>query len=408
MDFKWVTGDQREALYNEVWTDPVIIVAKRYGISDVALRKHCTRLGIPLPSAAYWARIRAGQNVPRMPLPEVSGDVRRFVRQYIIKYQAEVESLSDADLMSAHDLSLLSEKTRRFIIDTCSNLQVAIQLRNPHSLITRHIEHRKKSRKPVPPPTMPKSDIERDNLLLAKRHLDAILPISVSPGQINRAYRILDTLMKTLDKMEGDTGFAYKGYQEVAYFFAMHTAFYFELKETAGKGRPAKDRKTPGTLVLSLAATSWFNDDITGKLEYQDSAGSPLETQVGKIIYEMFVVANSFRARDELANRSERRAREEAARKRNLERLRKGELAEINLLEQAATDWEKAQKIRRFADCAELQVCEVADENKKDKLLDWLKWARDKADWLDPLTAREDDLLGKNKHLFERIDEEEW
>ena len=47
VDFKFVSQDQREALYDEIWTDPVITVAKRYGISDNSLRKHCKRLGIP-------------------------------------------------------------------------------------------------------------------------------------------------------------------------------------------------------------------------------------------------------------------------------------------------------------------------------------------------------------------------
>jgi hypothetical protein len=37
-----------------------------------------------------------------------------------------------------------------------------------------------------------------------------------------------------------------------------------------------------------------------------------------------------------------------------------------------------------------------------------LKWARDKADWLDPLTEKEDDLLGKSKHIFELIEDEDF
>ena len=32
---------ERETLYNEVWAEAVRTVAKRYGVSDVALRKTC-------------------------------------------------------------------------------------------------------------------------------------------------------------------------------------------------------------------------------------------------------------------------------------------------------------------------------------------------------------------------------
>jgi len=40
---------EREKLYQEVWEEPVLVVAKRYGVSDVALAKACRRLAVPLP-----------------------------------------------------------------------------------------------------------------------------------------------------------------------------------------------------------------------------------------------------------------------------------------------------------------------------------------------------------------------
>jgi len=58
----------REKLYEEVWKEPALIVAKRYGISGVALGKTCRRLGVPLPPRGYWARIRAGRRVPPQPI----------------------------------------------------------------------------------------------------------------------------------------------------------------------------------------------------------------------------------------------------------------------------------------------------------------------------------------------------
>jgi hypothetical protein len=81
--------------------------------------------------------------------------------------------------------------------------------------------------------------------------------------------------------------------------------------------------------------------------------------------------------------------------------MRQGELEKVRLLEQIASDWYKAEQIRRFADRLEGKINEVATEEKREKLLSWLEWARDKADWLDPLTDKEDNLLGKNKHIFD-------
>ena len=37
----------RDKLFAEVWAEPVQSVAKRYGLSDVGLKKLCSRLQIP-------------------------------------------------------------------------------------------------------------------------------------------------------------------------------------------------------------------------------------------------------------------------------------------------------------------------------------------------------------------------
>jgi len=64
---------EREALYAEVWTDAVSTVSKRYGLSDNGLRKICKKLGVPLPPLGYWAKLRAGQKVKKLPLPRHTG-----------------------------------------------------------------------------------------------------------------------------------------------------------------------------------------------------------------------------------------------------------------------------------------------------------------------------------------------
>ena len=46
----------RQRLYEEVWSGPTQQVAKRYGVSDVAIAKACVLLGIPKPPRGYWAK----------------------------------------------------------------------------------------------------------------------------------------------------------------------------------------------------------------------------------------------------------------------------------------------------------------------------------------------------------------
>jgi hypothetical protein len=57
----------REQLYEEVWSEPVIALAKKYGLSDVGLAKICKKLNIPRPGPGYWAKKAAGRPVGKPP-----------------------------------------------------------------------------------------------------------------------------------------------------------------------------------------------------------------------------------------------------------------------------------------------------------------------------------------------------
>lgn len=63
----------REQLYEKVWLEPLRAVAKRYGVSDVALGKHCRRLGVPTSGVGYWHAYAAGIRGRRELLPSVGG-----------------------------------------------------------------------------------------------------------------------------------------------------------------------------------------------------------------------------------------------------------------------------------------------------------------------------------------------
>ncbi len=59
----------RAELYELVWSRPRTLLAKEFGISDVAIRKHCLQADIPVPSVGFWAKLNAGGKAVREPLP---------------------------------------------------------------------------------------------------------------------------------------------------------------------------------------------------------------------------------------------------------------------------------------------------------------------------------------------------
>jgi hypothetical protein len=70
----------REKLYQEVWEDPMVKVAKCYGVSDVALAKTCKKLGVPVPSRGYWARLASGQKPLKPGLGQSQGPQRIVIQ----------------------------------------------------------------------------------------------------------------------------------------------------------------------------------------------------------------------------------------------------------------------------------------------------------------------------------------
>lgn len=70
----------RQTLYDEVWAEPVAIVAKRYEVSGSFLARICTDLRVPRPARGYWAKLEAGKRLNRPPLPDaLAGDFNEWL-----------------------------------------------------------------------------------------------------------------------------------------------------------------------------------------------------------------------------------------------------------------------------------------------------------------------------------------
>jgi len=62
----------REEIYQQIWSEPIQHVAKKYNVSDVYLARVCKKLNIPRPGRGYWAKKAAGKSMKQPVLPELS------------------------------------------------------------------------------------------------------------------------------------------------------------------------------------------------------------------------------------------------------------------------------------------------------------------------------------------------
>jgi hypothetical protein len=60
----------REALYELVWSEPMIKVAPRYGVSSSYLARICALLNVPRPQPGYWNKLAVGRAPKKPDLPD--------------------------------------------------------------------------------------------------------------------------------------------------------------------------------------------------------------------------------------------------------------------------------------------------------------------------------------------------
>lgn len=65
----------RQELYELIWSTPATKLSEQFGISDVAISKHCKKQNIPRPGRGYWAKVEAGQKPRKRALPPIPEDV---------------------------------------------------------------------------------------------------------------------------------------------------------------------------------------------------------------------------------------------------------------------------------------------------------------------------------------------
>lgn len=118
---------EREKLYEEVWTEPMVSVARRYKISDVGLRKICVKLAIPVPPRGYWAKLEAGQKIPPTPLGK-SNVPATFVRSVHIEVVDEVLERRVLDARTSHPEISVQELEYEFLPDSSLRTKEAKQI----------------------------------------------------------------------------------------------------------------------------------------------------------------------------------------------------------------------------------------------------------------------------------------
>lgn len=121
----------REELYDQVWSTPMMHLAKKYYLSDVGLAKVCRKHQIPYPPRGYWAKKRQGKIVRKPRLP-VCNDPKLQIISIVKKDTSEEKPPSPQTSELDFDADVLETLAAARAL---GKVKIAADLRGLHTLV---------------------------------------------------------------------------------------------------------------------------------------------------------------------------------------------------------------------------------------------------------------------------------
>jgi hypothetical protein len=254
---------------------------------------------------------------------------------------------------------------------------VPAQLVDPHALIVQDQQERTKANE--------RSAVSRQAIAAvfgsemhatSEPRICGALDLQVPEALLDRAYRVLNTVFQTIEHLGG------------------HVVIDPDNRRTiiTVLEHPIRIRMAGQGQRLTLALREY----PARRKTWRDTAHKQLEPQLGHFLVELFECAHRLKtAVQEQARALRRRQQAEQQRQEHL-RQQQEELARFDALERTAQNWHRARAIEAYIAELERRAADEPEPKAHAALLDYIAWAREKVEWLDPLVKRDDPFLGEH------------
>lgn len=372
---------EREKLYEEIWSEPVSILAVRYGLSDVGLAKTCRRLNIPLPGRGYWAKIRAGQIVEKIPLPPLPEGSSSYIEVSLLSVQEVSEKIATQGRVKEQAVAI-------------EKINVDEVLTNPHPLI-------KAAQKRL---SIKSGWVDVRGVRKAPTE---VLDIAVTADSLDRALRLADALIKQLTSrgvsisIDSSLGKTELILDEIKISFSLsehvkRTDHVITPEETKARERRAKSARWEPyqsiprydyypTGLLTITVGHWPSKNC------KDTINTGLEERLGEVVQNVFEVARLVKEQ-EIERARQVEIRRLAVERYNLALKRlEDEKVALSRLESDANNFARSRQLRDYVLVVEKHS--LATGSMTSELEAWVAWAKLKADWLNPINKISDLIL---------------
>jgi len=371
----------REELYEQVWSEPMVSLAQKYGLSDVGLRKKCKKLNIPLPPQGYFLRDQKRKAEARPPLPPFAGNET-----------VEIKPTTSSFPPAFVDQEQYKEAEARIVFENFPENRIVVseRLTSPHPLVEKTKINKTSAGGP------------QGGRAIDRSCKDAGLDIHVSKEYLGRALRIMDALLKALESRGFKVSISQKPYGNnncVTTVSVLGVVHEIVLKETFKqvKHEPPKETKKGMSWLqyhppYDFIPSGRFTLSISGYVgeggqnSWSDGKKQKIENCLNDFIIGLIKASVIDRGRDLKRELEEKERLEQARRRAEKERRREEEKKRIQNLISEAQSWKQSQLVREYVSAVRAKAIEKNGEIQPGSELDqWLIWANQLADRLDPL-----------------------
>ena len=356
----------RQQLYDLVWANTIVALAKKYAIKEKDLRNVLTRMNIPIPDNGHWIKIQFGKNVQVKPLPDDAN----------CQQQVELQIRKEGEDYTNDPVKKLAKEIK---------VIVPAHLQSPDELVVQAKQILTAKAKVIHSGTL-------------RTYSDA-LDMNVSRESVDRALLLMDVFIKSL-KRRGHS-IIFKNGETFAKVKGQDLQIKLREQTKRVKGENSWPEYVPTGIL-------YFKIDRYPDKEFKDGH-LKLESKLAEIIAWMEIQADKDNARDEEWRLEKEAAKLEEERVRLIEGRRENEMERYRKLGEDAKRWKQAMVIREYIDEVERQgglepgvlIKGFTSETSPTPfdLQQWIDWARKKADWVDPVVSGEDEVLGRYGQL---------
>jgi len=367
---------KRKELFDTVWEKPVSRLTKEHGLSDVGLAKACRRHAIPLPPVGHWAKVAVGRGQPKPTL------------------QGHFDEMVDFSGMPSLQKKPLSTELRGKLDNALALPGISVTANYDATLgpYTRRTS-KALARKP-----------DTDGFIFGKNDT---FHVRVSAGSKGRVIRILNMLEISLaaagmkwEQSEKHHGVVGRLLEETIIFDITEAYSRTEYIEK----HPTYDWMNKRTYTYRFLGDLKIRIDghYEGRKSWPDGKTQRLEEKLPQVIEGFIAAAEAMQRRTEELQAQHARWEEEAAIRREKERIAYERRQFLEGAVKEAKAWSEAKLLRQYVaylrDVVSVSKADLTDYGK-----DWLSRAEEVANWLDPTEK----WRGKGEESSDQVDQDE-